>query len=163
PAGLPRIEVMFMIDANGILNVTARDMRTGKQHSIEVKPTYGLTDEEVEKMLIDSMESADSDFAARMLIDARNDADIVLRATEKAMKRAPEFLDKSEIAAIESAKKELLAAYNGTDQAVVREKIDKLDLATQKLAQLIMNQTLSNALKNKSLDELEEEAEKTTH
>ncbi|HET6266137.1 MAG TPA: Fe-S protein assembly chaperone HscA, partial [Acidobacteriota bacterium] len=155
PAGLPRIEVMFMIDANGILNVTARDMRTGKQHSIEVKPTYGLTDEEVEKMLIDSMESADSDFAARMLIDARNDADIVLRATEKAMKRAPEFLDKSEIAAIESAKKELLAAYNGTDQAVVREKIDKLDLATQKLAQLIMNQTLSNALKNKSLDELE--------
>lgn len=163
PAGLPRIEVMFMIDANGILNVTARDMRTGKQQSIEVKPTYGLTDEEVEKMLMDSMESADSDFAARMLIDARNDADIVLRATEKAMKRAPEFLDKTEIAGIDSAKQELLRAYQGTDQAVVRQQIEKLDLATQKLAESIMNQTLANALKNKSLEELEEEAEKTTH
>ena len=114
-------------------------------------------------MLMDSMESADTDFEARMLIDARNDADIVLRATEKAMKRAPEFLDKTEIAAIDSAKQELRQAYQGMDQAVVREKIEKLDLATQKLAQSIMNQTLANALKNKSLDELEEEAEKTTH
>ena len=66
PAGLPRIEVTFMIDANGILNVTARDMRTGKQQSLEVKPSYGLTDEEVERMLIDSMESAETDFEARM-------------------------------------------------------------------------------------------------
>lgn len=163
PAGLPRIEVMFMIDANGILNVTARDLRTGKQQSIEVKPTYGLTDEEVEKMLLDSMESAESDFEARMLIDARNDADIVIRATDKAMKRAVEFLTPQEMEAIRTAQDQLLGAYQGKDQAVIREKIEKLDQATQKLAQSIMNQTLGNALRNKSLEELEEEAEKTTH
>ena len=152
-----------MIDANGILNVVARDMRTGKQQSIEVKPTYGLTDEEVEKMLMDSMESAETDFAARMLIDARNDADIVLRATDKAMKRADQFLTKGEKEAVLQAKKELQEAYQGSDQAMVREKIEKLDLSTQKLAQGIMNSTIADALKNKTLNELEEEAEKTSH
>lgn len=163
PAALPRIEVQFMIDANGILNVTARDMRTGKQQSIEVKPTYGLTDEEVEKMLFDSMESAESDFEARMLIDARNDADIVLRATLKAMKRGSEFLTPAEMDQIREAERELREAYQGTSQQAVRDKIEKLDQATQKLAESIMNQTLGDALRNKSLTELEEQAEKTTH
>ncbi len=160
PAGLPRIEVTFMIDANGILNVTARDMRTGKLQSIEVKPTYGLTDEEVEKMLLDSMESAESDFAARMLIDARNDADIVLRATDKAMRRADEFLSVEEKNAILRAKQDLLDAYKGEDHSAVREAIANLDQGTQKLAQGIMDNTIANALRNKSLDELEQEAER---
>jgi len=163
PAGLPRIEVTFMIDANGILNVTARDMRTGKLQSIEVKPTYGLTDEEVEKMLLDSMESAESDFSARMLIDARNDADIVLRATDKALRRADEFLTADEQGAILQAKKELIDAHRGEDHSVIREKIERLDQATQKLAQGIMDTTIANALRNKSLNELELEAEKTIH
>jgi Fe-S protein assembly chaperone HscA len=163
PAGLPRIEVMFMIDANGILNVTARDMRTGKLQSIEVKPTYGLTDEEVEKMLIDSMESAESDFEARMLIDARNDADIVLRATDKAMVRADEFLKAQEKEDILKAKQQLQDAYRGENHSLIRQRIEALDLATQHLAQGIMDSTISSALKNKSLDELEEQAEKTTH
>src|SRR5262245_46227514 len=163
PAGLPRIEVTFMIDANGILNVTARDMRTGKQQSLEVKPSYGLTDEEVERMLIDSMESAETDFEARMLIDARNDADIVLRSTEKAMKRADEFITSEEKENIRQAEKELRDAYAGKNHAIIREKIEKLDQSTQTLAQGIMNSTITNALKDKTLDQLEEEAEKTTH
>jgi Fe-S protein assembly chaperone HscA len=163
PAGLPRIEVTFMIDANGILNVTARDMRTGKQQSLEVKPSYGLTDEEVERMLLDSMESAETDFDARMLIDARNDADIVLRSTEKAMRRADEFLSANEKEQIRSAENELREAYNGTSHTAVREKIEKLDHATQKLAQGIMDKTIADALKDKTLDELEEEAERTSH
>jgi molecular chaperone DnaK len=163
PAGLPRIEVMFMIDANGILNVTARDMRTGKLQSIEVKPTYGLTDEEVERMLIDSMESAESDFAARMVIDARNDADIVLRATNKAMLRADEFLSMQEKEDALKAKAELEEAYKGSDHSLIRQKIEQLDLATMHLAQGIMDTTIANALRDKTLDQLEEEAEKTTH
>jgi molecular chaperone DnaK len=163
PAGLPRIEVTFMIDANGILNVTARDMRTGKQQSLEVKPSYGLTDEEVERMLIDSMESAETDFEARMVIDARNDADIVLRSTEKAMKRADEFISAKEQEEIHEAEKELRNAYAGTNHSLIREKIEKLDLSTQKLAQGIMNSTITNALKDRTLDQLEEEAERTTH
>ncbi|MCI0617641.1 Hsp70 family protein, partial [bacterium] len=163
PAGLPRIEVTFMIDANGILNVTARDMRTGKQQSLEVKPSYGLTDEEVERMLIDSMESAETDFEARMVIDARNDADIVLRSTDKAMKRADEFISAKEQEEIHQAEKELRDAYSGTNHSLIREKIEKLDQSTQNLAQGIMNSTITNALKDKTLDQLEEEAEKTTH
>lgn len=163
PAGLPRIEVTFMIDANGILNVTARDMRTGKQQSLEVKPSYGLTDEEVERMLIDSMESAETDFEARMLIDARNDADIVLRSTEKALKRADEFISAKEQEQIRQAEKELHDAYAGKSHTLIREKLEKLDQSTQTLAQGIMNSTITNALKDKTLDQLEEEAEKTTH
>lgn len=163
PAGLPRIEVTFMIDANGILNVTARDMRTGKQQSLEVKPSYGLTDEEVERMLIDSMESAETDFEARMLIDARNDADIVLRSTEKALKRADEFISTKEQEQIRQAEKELHDAYAGKSHTLIREKLEKLDQSTQTLAQGIMNSTITNALKDKTLDQLEEEAEKTTH
>lgn len=163
PAGLPRIEVMFMIDANGILNVTARDMRTGKLQSIEVKPTYGLTDEEVERMLIDSMESAESDFAARMVIDARNDADIVLRATNKAMQRADEFLSTQEKEDALKAKTELEEAYKTSDHSLIRQKIELLDQATMHLAQGIMDTTIANALRDKTLDQLEEEAEKTTH
>ncbi len=163
PAGLPRIEVTFMIDANGILNVTARDMRTGKQQSLEVKPSYGLTDEEVERMLFDSMESAETDFEARMLIDARNDADIVLRSTEKAMRRADEFLSTQEKGQIRNAESELREAHQGTSHSAIREKIETLDQATQKLAQGIMDSTIAGALKDKTLDELEEEAERTTH
>lgn len=163
PAGLPRIEVTFMIDANGILNVLARDMRTGKQQSIEVKPSYGLTDDEVERMLLDSMESAESDFEARMLIDARNDADIVLRSTEKAMKRADEFLSEHEKQVILRAEHELREAYKSRVHSLIRSKIEQLDHATQKLAQCIMDKTIADALKNKSLNQLQEEAERTTH
>ncbi len=84
PAGLARIEVRFLIDANGILNVTARDKRTGKETSVDVKPSYGLTNEQVEKMIIESVENAEEDFAERQAREAQVEADNILRATEKA-------------------------------------------------------------------------------
>ena len=90
PAGLPRIEVRFQIDANGILSVSARELRTGIEQTIEVKPSYGLTDEEVERMLIESFEHAEADFEARLLIEARNEAESVVSATEKSLRR-PDF------------------------------------------------------------------------
>ena len=90
PAGLPRIEVRFQIDANGILSVGARELRTGIEQTIEVKPSYGLTDEEVERMLIESFEHAEADFEARLLIEARNEAETVIHATEKSLRR-PDF------------------------------------------------------------------------
>ena len=83
-AGLPRIEVKFLIDANGILHVSAREQRSGKEAEIEVKPTYGLTDEQVETMILDSFDHAEEDFAERLLIEARNEADTILAAVEKA-------------------------------------------------------------------------------
>src|SRR2546426_1067925 len=90
PAGLPRVQVQFQIDANGILSVTARELRTDVEQTIEVKPSYGLTDDEVERMLLDSFEHAEADFAARLLIDARNEAETVIVATEKSL-RSPDF------------------------------------------------------------------------
>ena len=90
PAGLPRVEVRFQIDANGILSVAARELRTGIEQQIEVKPSYGLTDEDVERMLIESFEHAEADFEARLLIDARNEAEAVITATERSLRR-PDF------------------------------------------------------------------------
>ena len=92
PAGLPRVQVQFQIDANGILSVTAHELRTNVEQTIEVKPSYGLTDEEVERMLVDSFEHAEADFAARLLIEARNEAETVILATEKSL-RAPDFAE----------------------------------------------------------------------
>ena len=92
PAGLARVQVQFQIDANGILSVTAHELRTDIEQTIEVKPSYGLTDEEVERMLLDSFEHAEADFAARLLIEARNEAETVIQATEKSL-RAPEFAE----------------------------------------------------------------------
>src|SRR5437763_11200965 len=90
PAGMPRVQVQFQIDANGILSVTATELRTNIQQTIEVKPSYGLTDEQVEQMLLDSFENAEADFAARLLIDAKNEAESVVNATEKTF-RSPDF------------------------------------------------------------------------
>src|SRR4029078_9659516 len=97
PDGMPRVQVHFQIDANGILSATARELRTGVEQTVEVKPSYGLTDEEVERMLLDSFEHAESDFAARLLIEARNEAESVIQATEKSL-RSPDFpeIEKSE-------------------------------------------------------------------
>ena len=110
PAGLPRVQVQFQIDANGILSVTARELRTEIEQTIEVKPSYGLTDEEVERMLLESFEHAEADFAARLLIEARNEAESVIQATEKSL-RSPEFasIDTTEISAGERKKIESVA------------------------------------------------------
>src|SRR5258706_9774150 len=105
PAGLPRVQVQFQIDASGILSVTARELRTEIEQTIEVKPSYGLTDEEVERMLLESFEHAEADYAARLLIEARNEAESVMQATEKSL-RHPDFveIEKSELAAGERQK-----------------------------------------------------------
>src|ERR1700758_3116199 len=85
PAGLPRIEVKFLIDANGILQVAAKDLRNGEQHTIEVQPSYGLNDTEIERMLEESIEYAEQDFAQRQVIEARTESESILTATQKAL------------------------------------------------------------------------------
>ena len=87
-AGMPRIEVKFLIDANGILHVSAREQRSGKEAEIQVQPSYGLTDEQVEGMILDSFDNAEEDFRQRQVIEARNEAATILAALEKA-RRAP--------------------------------------------------------------------------
>jgi len=148
PAGMARIEVRFLIDANGILNVTARDARTGLEHSVDVKPSYGLTDEQVEAMIEASIEHAEEDFQASQLAGARVDADAILAATSKARENeAWMALTDEERKAIADAVNRLQAAYHGEDHAVVRAQIDHLNDVTHSLAEQMMNTAVSGALK----------------
>jgi len=153
PAGMARIEVRFLIDANGILSVTARDVRTGKEHSVEVKPSYGLTDGQVEAMILESFEKAEADFKERQVREARVEADTILSATEKARRNdAYTALTTEERAAIERSVNELLVVYHGEDYLLIRSKIDQLNDATQKLAENMMNTAVSGALKGTKID-----------
>jgi len=157
PAGLPRIEVKFLIDANGILTVSARDLRTGQQHSIEVKPSYGLTDEQIEKMLLDSFEFAEEDVRKRQLIEARNEAETVVRAAEKALaEHAQGLIDDEERAGIRRALDDLRQAVGGDDHHLIRERIKGLDDASRHLAEIIMDSALVSALKDRKASEVAE-------
>jgi len=158
PAGLPRIEVRFQIDANGILSVAARELRTEVEQAIDVTPSYGLTDEEVERMLIESFEHAEADFDARLLIDARNEAESVVQATEKSLRRTDfETLVGAEVspaerAAIDKALAALKQAMAGTDRDAIGRLTHELNDATRHLAEVMMNRSLKEALAGKSVD-----------
>ncbi len=148
PAGMARIEVRFLIDANGILNVTARDQRTGKEHSVDVKPSYGLTDEQVETMIRESIEKAEQDFAERQVREARVEADTILTAVEKARRHDAYFeLSDEERAAIDQAVNELLLVYHSENLDLIKLKIDQVNQATLKLAETMMNTAVRGALK----------------
>jgi molecular chaperone DnaK (HSP70) len=160
PAGMPRVQVQFQIDANGILSATARELRTEIEQTIEVKPSYGLTDEEVERMLLESFEHAESDFAARLLIDARNEAEAVIHATEKSL-RHPDFaeIEKTELAAGERQRIESVAAglkmvMNSSDRETIQKWTHALNDATQHLAEVMMNRSVKAALAGKNIDSM---------
>jgi molecular chaperone DnaK/molecular chaperone HscA len=156
PAGMPRIEVKFLIDADGILSVSAQEQRTGKYQSIEVKPTYGLTDEQVEQMILDSFEYAEADIEARQVIEARNEAETVLNATKKGMADEQYAeLTAEEKAAISAAAEHLREVVQRDDHHAIREAIDRLSQATMHLAELIMNAAISKALKDKRVREIQ--------
>ena len=148
PAGMARIEVRFLIDANGILNVTARDARTGKEQSIDVKPSYGLTLEQTEAMIDDAIEHGEEDLQAAQLALARVDADAILLAIEKA-RRNDAWLELSdaERERILDAIRQLQTVYHGDDHHAIRDTIDVLNEVTHKLAENMMNTAVSSALK----------------
>src|ERR1700680_1079041 len=153
PQGMARIEVRFLIDANGILNVTARDLRTGKEQSVDVKPSYGLTDEQVEKMILESVEKAEQDFAERQVREQRLEADAVMAAVKKAKLHHAYFeLTDQERAAIDKAFNELLVVYHHDNHLLIASKIAQLDQATMKLAENMMNSAVKGALKGTKID-----------
>ncbi len=152
-AGMPRIEVKFLIDANGILHVTAREQRSGKQAEIEVKPTYGLTDAQVETMILDSFDNAEEDFRVRQLIEAKNEAETILAAVDKApTSPAWKLLNPVEVARIRETRAALEAARNGNDYHAIRNAIEALDYATRNFAELQMDVAVSSAMKGQTMD-----------
>jgi molecular chaperone DnaK (HSP70) len=145
---MARIEVRFLIDANGILNVTARDARTGKEQSVDVKPSYGLTDEQVEAMIRESYEKAEQDFKERQVREMRVEADAILAAVDKAKRSDAYFeLSEEERKAIEAAINELLVVYHSDDHHLIHSFVDKLNHVTMKLAENMMNTAVRGALK----------------
>jgi len=157
-AGMPRIEVKFLIDANGILQVAAREQRSGTQAQIEVKPTYGLTDEQVETMILDSFDNAENDFEARQLIEARLEADTILEAVRKAPANpAWKLLTGEEIALIQGASGHLAAVKLGSDLAAIRAATTVLDKATRNFAEKMMEAAVSGAMRGKTMEAAGEE------
>ena len=154
PAGVPRIEVTFLIDANGILNVTARDQRTGREHSVDIKPSYGLTDEEIERMLEESIDLGEQDLEQRMLIGARNDAAQMLGALAKQLGEYGSLIQADERGRIEECVSRLEAARNGTDRAYISALVEELNQLTTPFAERIMDYAISRALEKKSVEEL---------
>src|SRR6266849_3136638 len=154
PAGLPRIEVKFLIDANGILQVGAKDTRTGEHRSIEVQPSYGISDTEIERMLEESIEYAEQDFAERQAIEARTEAETILAATQKAL-ATPQAasLFEEERTAIDAAVAALKESTSGSDYRLMRKKIDELNGATQHLAEVRMNSAVNSVNQGKRLED----------
>jgi molecular chaperone DnaK len=151
-AGLPRIEVKLLIDANGILQVTAREQRSGTEAQIEVKPTYGLTDEQVETMILDSFDHAETDFEARQLIEARLEADTILAAVEKAPAHpAWQLISEEEKSRIEAARLHLEATKPAGDLHAIRAATTALDHATRNFAEKMMDAAVSGAMRGKTM------------
>jgi molecular chaperone DnaK len=153
-AGIPRVEVKFLIDANGILHVSAREQRSGKEAEIQVQPSYGLTDEQVEGMILDSFDNAEEDFRRRQVIEARAETTTILTALEKA-KKSPAWgqLTTDEKKQIAKMEKALAAVNKEEDYQSIRKAIDALNQGTMRLAELMMDTAVSSALKGKNMDE----------
>jgi molecular chaperone HscA len=161
PAGMARLEVTFMVDADGLLHVTAREETTGQEARIEVKPSYGLTDEEVERMLLDSFAHAEEDVKLRLLTEQRVEADRIAAATESAMADTPELLTDADRAAIDGAMRALGAARAGTDHHAIREAVEGLDRASKDFAGRRMNRAIEAGLRGKAVAAVEAEVDKT--
>jgi molecular chaperone DnaK len=159
-AGLPRIEVRFLIDADGILQVSAREQRSGKSAQIEVRPTYGLTDHQVESMILDSFDHAEEDFAKRLLIEARSEADSILAAVAKAPQNAVwNELSGEEQTNIAAARDWLTMVKQTSNLGAIGQAIAGLDKATHHFAELMMDAAVSAAIRGKTMNEAGEKVD----
>jgi molecular chaperone DnaK (HSP70) len=154
PAGMPRIEVTFLVDANGILNVTARDDRTGREHSVDVKPSYGLTDEEIERMLEEAIDLGEEDLNQRMLIQARNDADQILAALHKQLNEYSRLVTAEEHGRLDSLMASLNAARAGNDRELIAKLVEDLNEVSTPFAHRIMEEALKMALEKRTVEEV---------
>ncbi|HEY6908108.1 MAG TPA: Hsp70 family protein, partial [Myxococcales bacterium] len=155
PAGLARVAVTFQVDADGILSVTAREEVTGVSQTITVKPSHGLTDDEIERMLLASIEHAEEDVQARLLIDNRVEAQRILKATEKQLEGNGDLLSQDERGEIEGQMAALREAAQGTDHNAIHAQIEKLDLVSAGFARRVMDRGIERALKGRSVGEFD--------
>jgi molecular chaperone HscA len=154
PAGMPKIEVRFIIDTDGILRVKAKDLKTNKEQEIEVKPSYGLNDNEIEEMIMEGLKNAKSDMKERTFIETKTDAERLILAVEKVLSTRKESITKEENEKITLLLNDLKKAIEDKNTEMVKQIQEKLDKETTPLAQRIMDDSINKALKDKSLQEL---------
>ena len=151
PAGLPKVEVNFLINADGILVVTAKELRSGVQQSIEVKPQYGLTDAEVEQMLLDSITHAKDDIQTRALVEARTEGEHILTVTEKFLTKNASLISKDEMLATANAMQALQLAITMEDKNLIQTKTEELNEVTRPFAERAMDAAISGAMKGQNI------------
>ena len=154
PAGLARVEIRFEVDADGLTRVSAHELMTGVEAAVEVKPTYGLTDEEVERMLLDSFENAEADLARRSLLTERVEAERLVAATRAALEQDAALCDEPTRAAIAAAMVEVERVAAGTDHAAIRRASEVLDRASHEFAEARMNRAVRAAVRGRRVDDL---------
>jgi len=151
PAELPKVDVSFLINADGILQVSAKELRSGVTQSIDIKPQYGLTDQEVEQRLMDSITHAKEDIATRALVEARTEAEQILSVTEKFLTKNASILSKEELTASANAMQALQLAITLEDKNLIQAKTEELNDVTRPFAERAMDQAISGALKGKDI------------
>jgi molecular chaperone HscA len=149
PAGLPKVEVSFLIDADGILLVKAKELRSGIEQAIQVKPQYELTDADVEKMLLDSMQNAEEDIAKRALAEAKTEAEQLLQTTEKFIQKNITHLTQAEITATSLAMQALQLSLQMEDKNLIQAKTEELNNISRPYAERVMDEAVGNAMKGK--------------
>jgi Fe-S protein assembly chaperone HscA len=154
PAGVPRLELTFLVDANGILSVTATDLRTGRERTVEVKPSYGLTDDELERMLEESIDHAEDDVHQRMVREARVDAETILHATRTQLAKHANLLEPGERQRLDDAMRRLEIAAAADDPVAIRDAYDALSDTSEPFARRIMDTALTDSVGGRALEEL---------
>jgi molecular chaperone DnaK len=152
PKGMPQIEVTFDIDANGIVNVSAKDKGTGKEQKISIKSDGGLSEAEIEQMIKDAEANKEADRKKRELVDAKNQADSLVNSTEKSLKEHGDKVEQADKDAIEKAKTELAEAAKGDDVGAITSKIEALATAAQKLGEAVYKAQQAEAQSTESTD-----------
>lgn len=153
PAGLPKVDVSFLIDADGILQVKAKELRSGVSQTIDIKPQNDLTDEEVEQRLMDSITHAKADIATRALVEARTEAEQMLEVTEKFITKNSNLLSRQDVNATASAMQALQLAITMEDKNLIQSKTEELNDLTRPFAERVMDQAISSALQGKGIDD----------
>jgi molecular chaperone HscA len=158
PAGLPRITITFQVDADGLLTVSALEELTGIAQTIQVKPSHGLTDEEVERMLLDSFENGEDDLSSRFIMEGRVEAQRIINAANKQMEANGDLLTTEERAQIDQAIEALVTAAGGDDHRAINEKVTALDQASAEFARRIMDRGIQRAIGGKSIETFSDDA-----
>ncbi|MGV3509707.1 MAG: Hsp70 family protein, partial [Sphingobacteriaceae bacterium] len=152
PAGFPKVDINFLLNADGILRIQAVELRSGVKQEVDVKPTYGLTDDEVEKMLFDSITHAKEDVSQRMIIEARTEGEQMVYTAERFIEKNRQYFSVEEISKTQTYVQSLKEALTSGDKDLIHKKIDELNEYTRPFAERLMDQAIGQAMKGKAIE-----------